>query len=245
MSLNSRQGKRERTHSFSEGLAAGVPVAIGYIPVAIACGILCVTGGLTLAESIYMSAAVYAGASQFVAINMMIVGAGAAEIVLATALLNSRLIMMSSTLSRKLKPGIGALKKLWIFFEMTDESFSVAAVRDERHISPDFMVGLNIAGHFTWTLGTALGYLGTELLPRSLRDSMGIAIYALFIALLMPSVKKSRPALAISLAAMAFSALLKWTPVLSDINPGMSIMIATGAAAAIGLFLYGAEGGSG
>jgi 4-azaleucine resistance transporter AzlC len=185
-----------------------------------------------------MSLVVFAGASQFVALNLIMIGSSFPEIVLATAVLNMRHIMMSSSLARRLVPGIGALKKSWICFELTDESFSVASMQKEPLLAPEFMFGLNIVGHVSWVSGTLLGYYGTSVMPQNLQDSMGIALYALFLGLLMPSVRKSRPALVVAAAGMAASALIKWTPYFTGLNRGIAIMTATGIAALIGALLF-------
>jgi 4-azaleucine resistance transporter AzlC len=239
MDKNFGQGNDSDTElGFTDGLKAGVPIAVGYIPSAIACGILCRTAGLTAAESVFMSFIVFAGASQFVALNLLLIGAGQLEIVLATALLNMRHIMMSSVLARRLSPQISAIKRALVCFEMTDESFSVAAMRKEPLLSSEFMFGLNIQGHFTWTFGTLAGYLGTSVLPKSVQDSMGIAIYALFIGLLIPSAQKSRPALITTSIAMALSAFIKWTPIFSSMNRGLAMMTAAGMSALLAAVLF-------
>ncbi len=229
---------RETARGFGYGLRTGTPIAVGYIPSALACGILCKTAGLTSFESLFMSLIVFAGASQFVALNLLVIGSSVPEIVFATAVLNMRHIMMSSSIARRLVPGIGPLKKAWICFELTDESFSIASIQRETLLAPDFMFGLNIVGHFTWVTGTVLGYYGTSVMPQNIQDSMGIALYALFIGLLLPSVRKSRPALIVAAAGMALSAIIKWTPCFADLNRGIAIMAATGLAALIGAVLF-------
>ncbi|NLD06275.1 MAG: AzlC family ABC transporter permease [Synergistaceae bacterium] len=223
---------------FGYGLRTGTPIALGYIPSAIACGILCKTAGLTAFESLFMSLIVFAGASQFVALNLLIIGSSIPEIVLATAVLNMRHIMLSSSLARRLTPDISALKKTWICFELTDESFSVASMQKEPLLAPEFMFGLNIVGHCTWVAGTLLGFYGTSVLPQNVQDSMGIALYALFIGLLLPSVRKSRPALIVAASGMALSALIKWTPCFANMNRGIAIMTATGLAALLGAVVF-------
>lgn len=230
--------KTKVARGFGYGLRTGTPIALGYIPSAIACGILCQTAGLTAFESLFMSLIVFAGASQFVALNLLIIGSSIPEIVLATAVLNMRHIMLSSSIARRLTPDISALKKSWICFELTDESFSVASMQKEPLLAPEFMFGLNIVGHCTWVIGTLLGFYGTSVLPQNVQESMGIALYALFIGLLLPSMRKSRPALIVAVSGMALSALIKWTPCLTEINRGIAIMTATGLAAILGAVLF-------
>ena len=229
---------QETARGFKNGLKTGTPIAIGYIPSALACGILCKTAGLTAIESLFMSLVVFAGASQFVALNLLMIGSSIPEIVLATAVLNMRHIMMSSSIARRLAPGIGALKKSWICFELTDESFSIASMQKEPLLAPEFMFGLNLVGHFTWTAGTVLGFFGTSVLPQDVQNSMGIALYALFLGLLLPSVRKSRSALIVAALAMTLSAFIKWTPYFASMNRGIAIMIATSLAALFGAAIF-------
>lgn len=184
-----------------------------------------------------MSLIVFAGASQFVALNLIMIGATFPEIVLATAILNARHVMFASSIARRLQPGVSALKKAWIGFEITDESFSVASAQKERYFAPEFLMGLNIIGHLAWVGGTFLGFLGASVLPLGVQKSMGIAIYALFIGLLVPMVRHNRPGFVVMAAAMALSALFKWTPLFKGLNAGLMIMFATSLAAMLGAWL--------
>lgn len=228
---------RLTARGFGKGIRAGLPIAFGYIPAAVACGLLAGSAGLTLAEAFFMSLIVFAGASQFVALNLIMAGAALPEVVLATAILNARLAMLSSSISRRMLPGAGVLKKAWIGFELTDESFSVASAREEPFLAPEFLMGLNLPGHFTWTSGTLLGFIGASIVPAGVQKSMGIAIYALFIGLLVPMIRKNRLGLVVALSAMALSALFKLTPFFSGLNIGVIIMLATGIAAFFGAYL--------
>ena len=108
-------------------------------------------------------------------------------------------------------------------------------------MSAPFLWGLQLPIYLTWNVLTVCGWLGTSALPPALRASMGIAIYALFIALIIPSARKSRAALAVTLAAMALSTLFKFAPVLSELNKGVAIMISAGGAALFGALLFPPE----
>ena len=204
-------------------------------------GILAETAGFSVWESLLMSLIVFAGASQFAALNLLAVGAPAADIVLATALLNARHIMMGSSLSRRMKGGGNPLCKAALFFFLTDESFSVASLQSGGAVSVPFLWGLQLPIYITWNVLTVCGWLGTSALPPALRASMGIAIYALFIALIIPSARKSRAALAVTLAAMALSTLFKFAPMLSELNKGVAIMISAGGSALLGALLFPPE----
>ncbi len=223
---------------FTRGAKLALPIVIGMIPSALAFGILAKTALLTLWESLFMSAVVFAGASQFAALNLLVIGAPLVDVLLTTALLNARHIMMGSSLSQRMKPGMEPLKKTLLFFMLTDESFSIASLQKEEVVEPAFVWGVQIPIYLTWTTVTMLGYIGTSILPQSVQQSMGIAIYALFAAIIIPSARKSRAALTVTLCAMALSAFLKWTPAFAGMNRGVVIMLCAGCAAAVGAWLF-------
>lgn len=227
----------EVARGFINGVKTGMPIAFGYIPSAVACGILANSAGLLPMEGLFMSVIVFAGASQFVALNLIMIGAGFPEIVLATAILNARHVMFTSSIARRLLPGVSALKKACVGFAITDESFSVASAQKVRFFTPEYLMGLNIVGQLAWAGGTLLGFLGASVLPQAVQKSMGIAIYALFIGLLVPMVRHNRPGLVVAAAAMALSAFFKWTPLFRGLNAGLMIMFATSLAALLGAHL--------
>lgn len=226
-------------YGFFRGVKTGTPLALTYIPGAFAFGILAKTAALTMWESAFMSLIVFAGASQFVAVNLLTLGTPTFEILIAVAVLNMRHLLMSSSMAKRIVPKISFLEKFWMFFEMTDESFSLASMQEEELLSPKFVIGLNLPLHFTWVLGTFLGWLGGSALPDSLQESMGMAIYAIFIGLLVPSIRKNQKAITVTIIAMSLSAYIKWVPCLSKmINKGLSIMITAGAAALFGAIVF-------
>ncbi len=171
------------------GMVMGVPIALGYIPIAMTFGVLSKTAGVTLWESFLFSSMVYAGASQFMAINMIMLGNGFLQIVIATLLLNLRHFLMSASLSQRMD--IRGSKLLpFISFGVTDEAFSMASSCKER-IDTLLFMGLHLITYTSWVSGTLLGYLSGELLPASLSSSMVIGLYAMFIAILVPQMRGS------------------------------------------------------
>lgn len=172
-----------------EGCIAAVPIMIGYIPVALAFGILCKNFNIRLLDSFMFSAAVYAGASQFMALDLIKNGLTIGQIILATFLLNLRHFMMSASLAVKI--GVKRRSVLpFLAFGITDETFSVASITKEKP-GAAFMLGLEGASYSTWVLGTVAGYLLGNILPEPIQKSMGIGLYAMFAAILVPEIKKS------------------------------------------------------
>ncbi len=231
-------GRRNVTGGFSAGAKKSLPVIIGMIPSAMAFGILAKTAGLSIWESLFMSAVVFAGASQFAALNMLMIGVSMADILITTALLNARHIMMGSSISQRMDRGINPFEKFALFFFLTDESFSIASLQGAEIVTPGFLWGVQLPIFLTWNVLTLCGYIGTAFLPRDLQSSMGIAIYALFLAIIIPAARKSRAALIVTLSAMTLSALLKWLPIFAQLNRGLAIIISAGAAAVIGAMLF-------
>ncbi len=194
-----------RSSDFMSGLKAGMSIAIGYFPVAVTFGLLSKSTGLTLAETLSMSLIVYAGAAQYIALNLLSLGIGIAEIILATFILNSRHFLMSASIQARAAKD-PSWKKLIYAFGITDETFSVASLRSGK-ITAGFMFGLGGIAYGSWALSTLLGYLFGASLPDVLKESMGIALYAMFIALLIPPLSKSRKVLSLALSGAGLNFL--------------------------------------
>jgi predicted branched-subunit amino acid permease len=188
-----------------------------------------------------MSLIVFAGASQFMGVNLLALGAASWEIVLATFILNLRHFLMSASLSQSLKDG--SKKKLLplISFGITDESFTVASLNAKDKLDVKYLLGLNLIGYSAWNVGTWCGLFLASGLPQSLKDSMGIALYAMFVGLLVPSAAKSKSVLVISLTAAGVNMLIKWLPMFKSLSAGWAIILSTIIAAAVGAFLYPEE----
>ena len=172
--------------SFTRGLRAAVPVIMGFVPVGMTFGLLARSSGVSLGASAAFSLFVFAGASQFMALNLLAAGILPGQIIAVTFLLNFRHFLMSSALARRIRPS--ALAPL-VAFTVTDESFAVAS-GSPGDLEPGFMLGLQGASWVAWNAGTLVGYLGGGALPTRLQDAMGTALYALFVALLVPRLRE-------------------------------------------------------
>lgn len=187
--------KRALSH-FKMGLAAGAPVVFGYLPVGIAFAIVARQAGFGIWETCSFSLFVFAGSSQMMAAGMFAQGAQVAAIVLATFILNLRHFIMSTCVLNRME-GSGAWKRALAMFGNTDESFAVFTTADEELCTLPFFLGVAASTYFIWNVSTLLGALALDFLPEIVLASTGIALYALFITLLMPKVSGNR-----SLAAL-------------------------------------------
>lgn len=223
---------------FKRGLKAAIPIGLGYVPIAIAFGILSKASDIPNNISMMLSMIVYAGASQFVGVNMIAMGATAMEIVITTFILNFRHFLMSASLSQRVDERTSKRFLSLLAYGVTDETFSLASMMGEEKLSPYFLLGINTMAFFSWNAGTCLGLLLGTALPDTLQNSMGIAIYCMFIGLLLPAMKKSRPILLVATMSMLMHALLKWLPVFAKLSSGMTIIVATIVAAAMGVVFF-------
>ncbi|HEX7057336.1 MAG TPA: AzlC family ABC transporter permease, partial [Bacilli bacterium] len=171
---------------FLAGLKSGIVIALGYIPIAIAFGLLADASGISRQATVLMSLTVFAGASQFVGINMMALGAAGWEVVMTTFILNLRHFLMTASLSQKIETGIPRYVLCLIAFGVTDETFSMASLRKGGRLPAAFLLGLNLVAFAAWNFGTWLGLLAGANLPQALQSSLGISLYAMFIGLLVP-----------------------------------------------------------
>lgn len=224
--------RQEREDGIKEGLKAATPLIIGYIPIAMAFGILGKSAGISYGETIMFSAFVSAGASQFMALNMLMSGAGIIQIILTTFLVNSRHFLMSASLSRKVNDRLQKWTPL-IAFGMTDEIFSIASFKKEE-LTPKFMLGFEGSTYLVWVLATALGFLLGEVLPPVIQESMGIALYAMFIAILIPEGKKNNRLLFLAILAGIVNTVISS---ITFIPTGWSVIIAIISVSFIGAFM--------
>ena len=185
---------------FKLGFQSGLSVALGFIPVAITFGILAKSSGIGLAECVGFSALVYAGGSQFVALELLNSGAGILSIILATLLFNFRHFIMGASLSTKISENNLKWRPL-IAFWMTDETYSITYLKQES-FRIYFYLPMASTAYLSLSVGSILGFKLGSILPGNLSQSMGIALYAMFIAILMPELKKSFKTVGVVISAV-------------------------------------------
>ncbi len=223
------------------GIKAGIPIAVGFLPIAITFGLLAKTAGVPDYAGVLMSLLVYAGASQFVGVNLALAGASLGEVIIATFVLNIRHFIMSAALAPRLDGQVSRSWRSVLAFGVTDETFTMGALQKEALLSPEFLLGLNTVAFLSWNAGTWLGIFAAAELPETIKSSMGVALYAMFIGLLIPGVKKSREALAVAVTAATLNALLYWAAAFFELSSGWGIIIATIVSAALGARLFSTE----
>ena len=181
--------KKTGTGMLKKGALDGIPIAIGYMPVALTFGLIAGATGLTVAEAVLMSMIVFAGAAQYMALSMIALGSGAVEIILSTFIVNFRHLLMSASIHERAEKSSKKVRALYAF-GLTDEVFAVASTQ-EAPVRSGYIIGTAATAYSSWVSFTAIGFFAGSFLPGLLQESMAIALYALFIALLVPSIKNN------------------------------------------------------
>ena len=221
---------------FKRGLLSGVPIGLGYLSVAFTFGIMGVSTGLTWWETLLISMTTVTSAGQFAALNIMASPGQYIQMLIAQITINIRYSFMSISLAQKADESLNTPSRAILGFMMTDEVFAVAS--QERAVSRIFFAGLSVLPYLGWSLGTLLGAVLGSVLPDCVISAMGLAIYGMFIAIVIPELKKSRPVAVVCLIAVLLSYAFTYLPMLSSISSGLVISICAILAAAIGAVLF-------
>lgn len=223
-------------HKLKEGITSAIPIVIGYFPIAMAFGLLAKNASISLIDTALFSMMVYAGASQFMALDLIIIGVSTSSIILATFLLNLRHMMMSASLSVEFKD-INKKYLPLVAFGITDETFSVVSFNKDK-INLPFVMVLHILAYSSWALGTMAGYLSGEIIPSSLQSSLSIGLYAMFAALLFPEIKKSKRILFLSLISVIVYLILFYSNIFTS---GWDIILGIIISSALGVAIFSKE----
>ncbi len=222
--------------AFGDGFKDGMPIGLGYMTVSFAYGLFAVEGGLTTLSTVLISVTNLTSAGQFAGTGLIFQAAPYVEIFLTVLLINLRYMLMSLSLTQKLRPGIGLVPRLIIGYGVTDEIYAMAALRSGE-ITVTYMAGLMSLPVAGWTLGTTMGALAGTILPAAIRSALGIALYAMFIAIIVPPARQARPVLMVVILAAGLSIAGSYLPVLRDTPSGWRLIAATLAAALAGAVL--------
>ncbi len=225
---------------FRRGLRNGFPICMGYFAVSFALGIAARNAGMDALQSGIMSAGMVASAGEFAAINLIGAGAGALEMIFTTIVVNMRYLLMSTALSQKLREDTPFYHRMFLSYCITDEIFGLSSTVT-GFLNPFYTYGITGISVFGWTLGTVLGVLMGNILPHWAVDALSVALYGMFLAIIIPPVKKNRLIGGLVAISMAASWLFATLPVLKNITSGFRVIILTIVIAGIAAWLYPVE----
>lgn len=221
-----------KKNTFLKGITDGLPICFGYFSVAFAFGIFAVENGLSVLEALLISMTNVTSAGQLAAVPIIAGGGTLIELAVTQLVINLRYSLMSVSLSQKMKKSVTFLDKLVIAFVNTDEVFAVASGQEGR-LGKNYLYGLIITPYVGWSVGTLVGAAAGNILPAVVISALGIAIYAMFVAIVVPPMKKNSPTALCVLTAVVLSCLFRYVPILNKVPNGFTIIICAAAASAL------------
>lgn len=214
------------------GLREGVPIGLGYFAVGFTLGIAAKNAGITAFQMGLMSFMMHASAGQFAVITVIAGQSGYLAMILTQLVINIRYLLMSTALSQKISPDTSVPKRMLLSYFVTDEIFGISAsVKGE--LNPFYNYGAASLGSPGWILGTVLGVLVGNILPPSLTSALSVALYGMFLAVVIPASRESRAVAAVVAVSMAASLVFDLVPLLAGIAGGTKIIILTVGIAAL------------
>ena len=229
-----------RKNEFTQGLKDGFPICLGYFSVSVAFGMTTVLAGMPLWAAVLISLTNLTSAGQFAGANLMIAGGNMIELGLTTQVINIRYFLMSLSVSQKVERKMSMKERLAVSFGITDEIFAVS-MQHKGELSTPYMAGLIITPVLGWTGGTLAGGIATSFMPEALSSALGIALYGMFIAVIIPPAREERSVLFTVILAILASLAFTYLPGLKSLGGGWSIIIITILVSAVAAWLFPRE----
>lgn len=229
-----------RKKEFLEGVRDGLPICLGYFSVSMAFGLTAVLSGVPIWAAVMISLTNLTSAGQFAGMNLIAAQGALVEIGLTTLIINVRYFLMSISVSQKVEQKMTMKERLAVSFGITDEIFAVSMQRD-HDLTTTYMAGLIITPVLGWTSGTFVGAAATAFMPAALSNALGIALYGMFIAVIVPPAREHKNVLFAVVLAIVASAACKYLPIVKDLSGGWTIILITIVVCLIAAWLFPLE----
>lgn len=240
MLLMKKEENMLSNYTFVRGMRDGIPICLGYFAVSFALGIAGRGVGMNAVQAFVMSLTMVASAGQFAAITLIGAGAGIIEMITTTIVVNLRYLLMSCSLTQKLSPETKLLHRLALSYCMTDEIFGLS-ISVDGFLRPVYTYGITVISVSGWCLGTILGVVAGNILPALVTNALGVAMYGMFLAIIIPPAKENHFLGALVAVSMAASGLFSILPYLKAISSGFRVIILTILIAGIAAVIHPIE----
>lgn len=224
-------------NKIQRGIRDGIPIAVGYFSVSFTFGMMAVQSGISPFHAVLISLLNLTSAGQFAGLTVIVSNASLMEMALTQLVVNIRYALMSVSLSQKLDDSVKMRSRLLIAYGNTDEIFAVASSKPGT-VGAKYLYGLILLPVLGWVGGTLAGAVASTLLPGTVISALGVALYGMFIAIVVPPAKEHKEVRTVVLIALLLSCAFYYLPVLRQISSGFMIIICTVAAAAVGAVLF-------
>ena len=222
---------------FRKGVKHGLPIGLGYLSVSFAFGAQCTGSGLTVLQALLISMTNLTSAGQLAGLQVMIAGSSLIEMALTQFIINLRYALMGLSLGQKLGPTMNTARRMFFSFANTDEIFAVASSQPEK-LHHHYLYGLMTMPYIGWSLGTLLGAAAGAILPEFVCSALGIAIYGMFIAIVIPPARQEKAVALVALLAIAVSLTFNYLPMLKAVSGGFVVIICAVVAATVGAVFF-------
>ena len=207
-------------NKIQNGLKDGVPICVGYFSVSFTFGMMAVKSGISPFHAVLISLFNLTSAGQFVGLNVIVSGASLMEMALTQLVVNIRYALMSLSLSQKLDSSVNLGNRMLIAYGNTDENFLQWPVQSRGRWEKLYMYGLILLPVTGWVGGTLAGAVAGTLLPADIISALGVALYGMFIAIVVPMAKEHREVALVTVAALVLSTAFYYLPGLKEISSG-------------------------
>lgn len=224
-------------NKIQRGIRDGIPIAVGYFSVSFTFGMMAVQSGISPFHAVLISLLNLTSAGQFAGLTVIVSNASLMEMALTQLVVNIRYALMSVSLSQKLDDSVKMRSRLLIAYGNTDEIFAMASSKPGT-VGAKYLYGLILLPVLGWVGGTLAGAVASTLLPGTVISALGVALYGMFIAIVVPPAKEHKEVRTVVLIALLLSCAFYYLPVLRQISSGFMIIICTVAAAAVGAVLF-------
>lgn len=224
-------------NKIQQGIQDGIPIAVGYFSVSFTFGMMAVQSGISPFHAVLISLLNLTSAGQFAGLTVIVTGASLIEMALTQLVINIRYALMSVSLSQKLDDSVKLRSRFLIAYGNTDEIFAVASSKPGT-VGEKYLYGLIFLPVLGWVGGTLAGAVASTILPETIISALGVALYGMFIAIVVPPATEHREIRIVVILALILSAAFYYLPVLKQVSSGFMIIICTVVAAAIGAVLF-------
>ncbi len=211
---------------FLEGMRDGLPIGLGYFAVAFSLGIVARNAGLTAIQGFIASFFNVASAGEYALFTSMQAKATYLEIALITLVVNARYLLMSTALTQRFDPKTPLIHRFLVGFGVTDEIFGITIARP-GYINPIYNYGAIIVAVPLWSIGTSLGIIAGNFLPPRVVSALSVALYGMFLAIIVPPAKKNIVIMIAVLVSFAASYTCTLIPYIKDLSAGTRTIILT------------------
>lgn len=224
-------------NSFSEGIKDGIPIGLGYLSVSFTFGMMAVSMGIPLEVAVIISLTNLTSAGQFAGLPLLMMNGAYLEMAMTQFIINLRYALMSLSLSQKVDVNLKVKDRAIIAFAITDEIFALASNKKGK-IGRSYFVGLALIPILGWTMGTLIGGGASQLLPQGIRDCLQIAIYGMFLAIIIPPAKRIASLRLVIIGSAILSCFLTFISSYIVIGSGFIIIICTVIIAGIAAYFF-------